>query len=142
MARWIQRQLVLAERPRGVHLITDEILRQVPEIYEFKVGLAHFFLQHTSASLAINERVDADVRTDLERRLNLLAPDDDAYVHTYEGADDMPAHIKAVLIGVELTIPLTNGRLGFGAWQGIYLCEHRNDGGRRRLIVTLYGEPV
>ncbi|MFZ1770496.1 MAG: secondary thiamine-phosphate synthase enzyme YjbQ [Caldilinea sp.] len=140
MPQWIQRQIVLAERPRGIHLITDDLLRQVPEIYDFQIGLAHFFLQHTSASLAINERVDDDVRTDLEHYLKALAPEDASYTHSYEGPDDMPAHIKSVLIGVEVTVPISNGRLSFGAWQGLYLCEHRNHGGRRRLIVTLQGE--
>lgn len=142
MPRWSQHQIVLAERPRGIHLITDEVLRQLPEIYDLKIGLAHFFLQHTSASLAINERVDDEVRADLERHLNILAPEDGAYTHNYEGPDDMPGHIKAVLIGAAVTVPIANGRLGFGAWQGLYLCEHRNHGGRRRLIVTIHGEPI
>lgn len=140
MPRWIQRQITLAERPRGIHIITEELLRQIPEIYDYKIGLAHFFLQHTSASLALNERVDDDVRLDLERHLNQLAPENGSYIHAYEGPDDMPAHIKSVLIGSEITIPLTNGRLGLGAWQGLYLCEHRNDGGRRRIVVTIWGE--
>jgi secondary thiamine-phosphate synthase enzyme len=142
MPRWLQRQIVLTERPRGVHLITDEVLRQLPEIYDYNVGLVHFFLQHTSASLAINERADDEVRTDLDRYLDSLAPDEGVYQHNYEGADDMPAHIKAVLIGVEVTVPIANGRLSFGAWQGLYLCEHRNHGGRRRLIVTIQGELI
>lgn len=142
MPRWIQRQIILTERPRGIHLITDELLRQLPEIYDFQVGLVHFFLQHTSASLAINERVDDDVRIDLERHLNTLAPEDAPYTHSYEGPDDMPGHIKSVLIGAEVTVPIANGRLSFGAWQGLYLCEHRNQGGRRRVIVTIQGEPI
>lgn len=142
MPRWSQHQIILAARPRGIHLITDEVLRQLPEIYDFKVGLVHFFLQHTSASLAINERVDDEVRADLDRYLNTLAPEDGAYTHSYEGPDDMPGHIKAVLIGAEVTVPIANGRLAFGAWQGLYLCEHRNNGGRRRLIVTLHGELI
>lgn len=142
MPRWVQHQIVLAERPRGIHLITDEVLRQLPEIYDFKIGLVHFFLQHTSASLAINERADDDVRADLERHLNAMAPEEAAYRHNYEGPDDMPAHIKAILIGAEVTVPIVNGRLSFGAWQGLYLCEHRHHGGRRRLIVTIHGEPI
>lgn len=142
MPRWSQHQIILAERPRGIHLITDEVLRQLPEIYDLKVGLVHFFLQHTSASLAINERVDEEVRTDLERYLTELAPEKGPYTHNYEGPDDMPGHIKAVLIGAEVTVPIANGRLSFGAWQGLYLCEHRNNGGRRRLIVTIHGEPI
>ena len=140
MSYWLQRQIILDERPRGIHLITEEILRQLPEIYDYKIGLAHFFLQHTSASLAINERIEDEVRADLERYLDELAPEDGGYTHAYEGADDMPAHIKAVLLGCQVTVPIGHGRLGFGAWQGLYLCEHRNRGGRRRLIATLWGE--
>lgn len=137
---WMQRQILLARRPRGIHLITDEVLRQLPEIYDYRIGLAHFFLQHTSASLTINERVDVDVRIDIEHHLNRLAPENAPYLHSSEGPDDMPAHIKAVLIGCEVTVPIVNSRLGFGAWQGLYLCEHRDDGGPRRLIATLWGE--
>jgi secondary thiamine-phosphate synthase enzyme len=140
MNHWLQRQITLDERPRGIHLITDDVLRQLPEIYDYKIGLAHFFLQHTSASLAINERVEYEVRADLERFLDRLAPKSGVYTHNYEGTDDMPAHIKAALLGCQVTVPITNGRLGFGAWQGLYLCEHRDHGGRRRLIVTLWGE--
>lgn len=137
---WVQRQIILARRPRGVHLITDEVLRQLPEIYDYKIGLAHFFLQHTSASLAINERVDADVRIDIEHHLSRLAPENAGYLHTSEGPDDMPAHIKSILIGCEVTVPIINSRLAFGAWQGLYLCEHRDEGGHRRLIATLWGQ--
>ncbi len=140
MTNWLQRYINLGERPRGIHLITEEVLHQIPEIHDYQVGLAHFFLQHTSASLAINERVEHEVRADLERFLDNLAPESAFYAHRYEGNDDMPAHIKTVLVGSQLTIPISNGRLGFGAWQGIYLCEHRNHGGRRRLAVTLWGE--
>lgn len=137
---WVQRQITLARRPRGVHLITDEVLRQLPEIYDYKIGLAHFFLQHTSASLAINERVDADVRIDIEHHLSRLAPESAGYLHVSEGPDDMPAHIKSILIGCEVTVPIINSRLAFGAWQGLYLCEHRDEGGHRRLIATLWGQ--
>lgn len=137
---WVQRQIILARRPRGVHLITDEVLRQLPEIYDYKIGLAHFFLQHTSASLAINERVDADVRIDIEHHLSRLAPENAGYLHVSEGPDDMPAHIKSILIGCEVTVPIINSRLAFGAWQGLYLCEHRDEGGHRRLIATLWGQ--
>ncbi|GIV69660.1 secondary thiamine-phosphate synthase enzyme YjbQ [Caldilinea sp.] len=137
---WVQRQIILARRPRGVHLITDEVLRQLPEIYDYKIGLAHFFLQHTSASLAINERVDADVRIDIEHHLSRLAPENAGYLHVSEGPDDMPAHIKSILIGCEVTVPIVNSRLAFGAWQGLYLCEHRDEGGHRRLIATLWGQ--
>lgn len=140
MTHWLQRHINLGERPRGIHLITEEVIRQVPEIHDYQTGLVHFFLQHTSASLAINERVEEEVRTDLERFLDKLAPETSFYAHGYEGADDMPAHIKTILVGSQLTIPITSGRLGFGAWQGLYLCEHRNHGGRRRLIATVWGE--
>lgn len=142
MTSWLQKVLILHERPRGIHLITDEVIRQVPEIYDYKIGMAHFFLQHTSASLAINERVDTEVRTDLGRFLSTMVPEDASYTHSYEGPDDMPAHIKAVLVGCQVTVPITGGRMGFGAWQGLYLCEHRNHGGRRRLVVTVWGELV
>ncbi len=140
MNHWLQRQITLDERPRGIHLITDDVLRHLPEIYDYKIGLAHFFLQHTSASLAINERVEYEVRADLQRFLDQLASESDVYTHNYEGEDDMPAHIKATLLGCQITVPISNGRLGFGAWQGLYLCEHRDHGGRRRLIATLWGE--
>jgi secondary thiamine-phosphate synthase enzyme len=134
MSEWYQTEIVLPARPRGFHLMTREITDQVPEIGRYRLGLAHFFIQHTSASLAINENADPSVRSD-------LAPERASYyVHTYEGPDDMPAHIKAVLLGSSLTIPIRDGRLHMGTWQGIYLCEHRNRGGRRRLVVTLQGQ--
>ena len=137
MPRWLQRQIVLTERTRGVHLITDEVLRQLPEIYDFNVGLVHFFLQHTSASLAINERADDEVRTDLNRYLDNLAPEHDTYMHNYEGPDDMPAHIKAALTAVSLAIPVMDGRLALGTWQGIYLFEHRSGAHVRRVVAHL-----
>jgi secondary thiamine-phosphate synthase enzyme len=140
MTNWLQRQIILSERPRGIHLVTDEVLRQLPEIYDYQIGLAHFFLQHTSASLAINERVEENVRADLERFLDNLAPESNLYTHRSEGADDMPAHIKTVLVGSQVTVPISNGRLNFGIWQGLYLCEHRNHSGRRRMTVTMWGE--
>jgi secondary thiamine-phosphate synthase enzyme len=143
MTRWYQRQITLAPRGRGIHLITDEVVRQMPELNNLGIGMAHFFLQHTSAALAINENADPEVRADLEHHLRRLAPDDaPTYTHTYEGPDDMPAHIKAVLIGAEVTVPITNGRLNLGVWQGLYLCEHRTHVGSRRLVVTLWGEPA
>lgn len=136
-----QKQLTLSPRPRGFHLVTDEILSQLPELKQFRVGLAHLFIQHTSASLALNENASPDVRRDLERHFRQLAPDNAPhYEHTLEGPDDMPAHIKAVLIGPSLTLPVSNGRFNLGTWQGIYLCEHRERGGARRLVVTLNGE--
>jgi secondary thiamine-phosphate synthase enzyme len=140
IADWIQKEIRLAPRRRGFHLITDELARQVPEIAFFRVGLAHLFIRHTSASLALNEDADPDVRRDLERHFNVLAPEDAPhYVHTAEGPDDMPAHIKAVLLGSSLTIPISDGRLRLGRWQGVYLCEHRDEGGPRSLVITLTG---
>lgn len=137
---WIQRQIALTPRRRGFHLVTDEVLRAMPELGEFRVGLLHVFIQHTSASLTINENADADVRADLESSLNALAPEDFPHVHTIEGPDDMPAHVKASLMGSSVSIPIADGRLALGTWQGIYLCEHRNRAGSRSLIVTLWGE--
>ena len=138
---YTQREIALNPRPRGFHLVTDEILSQLPELKNYRVGLAHIFIQHTSASLALNENASPDVRRDLERHFRQLAPDDAPhYEHTLEGPDDMPAHIKAVLIGPSLTLPITNGRFNLGTWQGIYLCEHRERGGSRRVLVTLSGE--
>ncbi len=138
---WFQRDIVLAPRPRGFHLITREILDQTPEIARLSVGLAHLFLQHTSASLALNENADPDVRHDMEAYFDRAVPENAPYFrHTLEGPDDMPAHIKAVMIGSSLSLPVRHGRLHLGTWQGIYLCEHRNHGGPRRLVVTLHGE--
>jgi len=137
----MQKAIRLNPRPRGFHLITDEILSQLPELKEYRVGLAHIFIQHTSASLALNENASPDVRRDLERHFRELAPENAPYYeHTLEGPDDMPAHIKAVLVGSSITIPISNGRFNLGAWQGIYLCEHRERGGARRLVVTLSGD--
>jgi secondary thiamine-phosphate synthase enzyme len=138
---WLQREVRLRARPRGFHLVTGEILGQLPELGDFRVGLAHFFIQHTSASLALNENADPTVRADMERYFNRLAPENASYFeHTAEGPDDMPAHLKAVLLGSSVSVPIRNGRLALGAWQGIYLCEHRDHGGPRRLIATLQGE--
>ncbi|MDT8305852.1 MAG: secondary thiamine-phosphate synthase enzyme YjbQ [Anaerolineae bacterium] len=138
---WAQREIRLRARPRGFHLVTGEIVDQLPELRDFRVGLAHVFMQHTSASLALNENADPTVRDDMERYFDRLAPENAAYFeHTAEGPDDMPAHLKAVLLGSSLTVPIRNGRLALGTWQGIYLCEHRNHGGARRLLITLQGE--
>ncbi len=138
---WFQRTITLAPRSRGFHLITDEIMRQVPEIGRYRVGLAHIFIQHTSAALALNENADPTVRHDMEAYFNQLAPENAAYYrHTLEGSDDMPAHLKAVLLGSSLTLPISSGRLHLGTWQGVYLCEHRDRGGSRRVIVTLHGD--
>lgn len=138
---WLQKCLSLAAKRRGFHLVTRELVEQLPELRHLKVGLAHFFIQHTSASLALNENADADVRTDLESYFSRsVAENEPYYRHTLEGSDDMPAHIKSVLIGAELTIPVSNGQLALGTWQGIYLCEHRNHGGTRTVVVTIHGE--
>jgi secondary thiamine-phosphate synthase enzyme len=137
---WYQRQLTLQPRPRGCHLVTSEILAAVPELNQIKVGLFHIYIQHTSASLTINENADRDVRTDLESSLNALAPEDFPYDHTVEGPDDMPAHVKASLMGSSVLIPVAGGQLALGTWQGIFLCEHRNHGGPRKLVLTLWGE--
>jgi len=138
---WHQHEILLSPRPRGFHLITREIVAAVPEIGRYSVGLAHLFIRHTSAALALNENADPTVRDDMEAYFNRLAPENAPYYsHTLEGPDDMPAHLKAVLLGSSLTIPISDGRLALGTWQGIYLCEHRDDGGRRRVVVTLSGE--
>lgn len=140
---WFQKEIILGPRRRGFHLITHEITEAVPEIGNYSVGLAHLFIRHTSAALALNENVDPTVRADMEEAFNRLAPENEPYyTHTSEGPDDMPAHLKAVLLGSSLTIPISSGRLALGKWQGIYLCEHRDHGGRRRVIVTLSGETV
>lgn len=136
---WVQKCIILPARKRGFHLITHEIISQLPELERIQVGLAHMFLQHTSASLAINENADADVRYDLEAYFSRIAPENGGYRHTCEGSDDMPAHIKNVMIGSALSIPITDGCLGLGVWQGVYLCEHRENAGKRTLIVTLNG---
>jgi secondary thiamine-phosphate synthase enzyme len=137
----IQKQIQLAERKRGFHLITSEIERAIPELKEIKAGLCHVFIQHTSASLTINENASADVRTDFETFFNKSIPENDPdFLHNDEGADDMPAHLKASVLGTSVSIPVANGRFAFGTWQGIYLCEHRDRGGRRRLMITIIAE--
>ncbi len=138
---WIQKEIQLAPKTRGFHLVTAEINQHLPELANFRLGLAHIFILHTSASLALNENADPTVRQDMETHFNVLAPENSPYfVHTYEGPDDMPAHIKAVLLGSSVTVPVRDGRFYLGTWQGIYLCEHRNRGGRRRLVITLNGK--
>jgi len=138
---WIQKEVELAKKPRGFHLVTREVLNAVPELRMVNVGLLHLFMQHTSASLAINENADPDVRVDMEAYFSKVVPENEPYFkHTLEGSDDMPAHLKAVMIGTELTLPISQGRLSLGIWQGIYLCEHREMAGRRKIIVTLNGE--
>lgn len=138
---WIQKKIKLAAKHRGFHLITDEIIQELEELRQIKLGLLHLFLQHTSASLAINENADPDVRMDMESYFNHAVVENEPYYrHVMEGSDDMPAHIKAVILGGDLTIPIAKGRLQMGIWQGIYLCEHRNYAGNRNIIVTLNGE--
>ena len=138
---WSQKTLTLKPRPRGFHLVTRELVEQLPELARIQVGLAHFFILHTSASLTLNENADPDVRRDLETHLRHLVPDGARhYVHVLEGPDDMPAHIKASLMGASVTVPIAQGRLRLGTWQGIYLGEHRDHGGARQVVATLQGE--
>jgi secondary thiamine-phosphate synthase enzyme len=138
---WYQTALKLAPRKRGFHLITDEIERAIPEILQLNVGLLHLFIQHSSASLTINENADPTVRMDFESHFNRFVPEDAPYYrHTYEGSDDMPAHIKASTLGCSVSIPITNGRLALGTWQGVYLGEHRDHAGSRTIVATLQGE--
>jgi len=136
-----QQSLALRERKRGFHIITDEIEDALPQIDEINIGICQVFIQHTSASLTINENADPTVRVDFEMFFNKTVKENDPdYEHDYEGSDDMPAHLKSALLGSSVTIPIKNGRLALGTWQGIYLCEHRNHGGQRRLIITAWGE--
>lgn len=135
---WTQSEITLEPRPRGFHLVTREVVDQLPELP--RVGLLHLHILHTSASLTLNENASPDVRRDFETWVNHAVPEDFAWTHTLEGADDMPAHVKASLMGPSLTLPIAGGRLALGTWQGIYLCEHRDRAGARSLIATLHGE--
>jgi secondary thiamine-phosphate synthase enzyme len=137
---WYQHHISLPGVRRGCHLVTSQVVAGLPELPQFRVGLLNVFILHTSASLTINENADPDVRVDMETALNHLAPEDLPYVHTLEGSDDMPAHVKSSLMGASVTIPVRDGRLVLGTWQGIYLCEHRDHGGPRRLVLTLHGD--
>jgi secondary thiamine-phosphate synthase enzyme len=138
---WIQREINFDPRPRGFHLVTREVLGALPELAELEVGLLHLLLRHTSASLSLNENASPDVRRDFETWFNRAVPEDAPYwTHTLEGPDDMPAHVKASLLGPSLTLPVSRGRLALGTWQGIYLCEHRDRGGGRSAVATLWGE--
>lgn len=138
---WIQKEVSLTPRPRGFHIITRDVLEAVPEIQELEVGLLHVFIQHTSASLTLNENASPEVLDDFESHFNEMVPENmPYYLHTLEGSDDMPAHIKGALLGFSLSLPIKDGRLNLGTWQGIYLCEHRNHGGSRRLVLTVSGE--
>ncbi len=137
----IQKEITLKARGRGFHLVTHDIEDQLPEIREVKTGLAFLHLKHTSASLTLNENADPDVRKDMESIFNNMVRENEPwYVHTFEGPDDMPAHAKSSILGPQLTLPVTSGRLNLGTWQGIYLCEHRNHGGQRRLVVTILSD--
>ncbi len=140
MDKIYQKEISLSSKSRGFHLITEEVLRQFPEISEIRTGMFHAFIKHTSAGLTINENADPTVRHDFESHINKMVPEDQPYFkHTLEGSDDMPAHIKAALMGNSVQIPITNGKLNLGTWQGIYLCEHRNRGGGRKLVLTAFG---
>ena len=137
---FFQKELSVRPLPRGMHLITDEVRSAIPELKTIQTGMLQVFIKHTSASLTINENADPTVRQDFEKHLNVMVPENAPYyVHTYEGPDDMPAHIKASMMGASVQIPVTNGRLNLGIWQGIYLCEHRDHGGARKLVVTAFG---
>ena len=137
---WMQRRLELAARPRGFHLVTREITAALPELAGVKIGLLHVHILHTSASLTINENADPDVPADLESSMNAIAREDFPYRHTVEGPDDMPAHVKSILIGSSVSVPITDGALALGTWQGIYLCEHRNRASKRTVVLTVQGE--
>ena len=138
---WIQKEIKLQAKSRGFHLVTNEILNQLPELRNFKVGLLNIFIKHTSASLSINENADPTVRQDFESYFNRAVPEDEPYYkHMDEGRDDLPAHLKASILGSSVTLPVSAGKLNVGIWQGIYLCEHRNHGGSRSLVITLQGE--
>lgn len=138
---WTQKEFTLSPKKRGFHLITSEVLANIPEIEKIKTGIANIFIQHTSASLTINENADPTVREDMETHFNHMVPEDRGYYqHTFEGSDDMTSHIKCSILGSSIIVPIKNGSFNLGTWQGIYICEHRNHGGRRRIVVTLNGE--
>ena len=138
---WLQREIILDAKERGFHIVTNEIINKLSEIDDIKVGLLNLFIKHTSASLTINENADPSVRADFESHFNHTVPENQYfYQHTYEGSDDMPAHLKASIIGSSIDVPISNGYLALGTWQGIYLCEHRNYAGSRLLVVTTIGE--
>jgi secondary thiamine-phosphate synthase enzyme len=138
---WHQTRLTLPAFRRGFHLITRHVVDALPELPSMSVGLLHVFIMHTSASLSINENADPDVPRDLEASFSAIVPEDFPWVHTCEGPDDMPAHVKSSLLGSSLMIPISHGRLCLGTWQGLYLCEHRNHGGPRSLVLTIHGDP-
>ena len=136
-----QREIRLPAYPRGFHLVTDAIECEISEIREIESGIAHIFIKHTSASLTLNENADPTVRTDFESHFNQLVPENAPYYrHTFEGSDDMPAHLKSSMLGSSVVVPITSGRFNLGTWQGIYLCEHRDRGGSRKLVITAFGD--
>jgi secondary thiamine-phosphate synthase enzyme len=137
---WLQREIRLEPRRRGFHLVTREVVEALPELRELHVGLCHLLIRHTSASLTLNENASPDVRADFRSWFDAAVPEEFAWTHTLEGADDMPAHVKASLLGPSLTLPVSDGELALGTWQGVYLCEHRDRGGARTLLATLWGE--
>ena len=137
---WLQRTITLPAMSRGFHLVTRPVLAELPELSDVQTGLLHVFIMHTSASLTINENADPDVRVDFETAMNHAVPESLPYVHTLEGPDDMPAHVKASMMGSSVSVPVAGGRLNVGTWQGLYLCEHRDHGGPRKLVLTLHGE--
>ena len=138
---WYQKEITLPVFSRGFHIIMDNILEEIPEIRDISSGLLHLFIKHTSASLTINEDADPTVRADFETHFNIMVPENAPYYrHTIEGSDDMPAHLKSAILGASLSIPISKGKLNLGVWQGIYLCEHRNHGGKRKIVLTINGE--
>lgn len=138
---WMQKNISIKSISRGFHIITDQVTDQIPEIKTIKIGILHLFIKHTSASLTINENADKTVRNDFEKHFNEMVPENQSYYqHTYEGPDDMPAHLKASILGSSVSIPISNGHLNMGTWQGIYLCEHRNNAFQRKMVATIQGE--
>ena len=138
---WFQKEILISPKKRGFHIITDEVCHQLEEMILYKVGILHLFIKHTSASLTVNENADSTVRVDMESHFNQMVPENaNYYMHTMEGPDDMPAHLKSVLIGNSLSLPICNGTLNFGTWQGVYMCEHRNHSYERKIVATIYGE--
>ena len=138
---WYQKEIILPVFPRGFHIIMDNILEEIPEIRDISSGLLHLFIKHTSASLTINEDADPTVRADFETHFNIMVPENAPYYrHTIEGSDDMPAHLKSAILGASFSIPILKGKLNLGVWQGIYLCEHRDHGGNRKIVLTINGE--
>ena len=138
---WMQKNISIKSISRGFHIITDQVTDQIPEIKTIKIGILHLFIKHTSASLTLNENADKAVRNDFEEHFNEMVPENQSYYqHTYEGPDDMPAHLKASILGSSISIPISNGHLNMGTWQGIYLCEHRNNAFQRKMVATIQGE--